>query len=195
MVLLPLRCLFWGSLLTAVSSVSALTRQGIWGFESGEWEEKQYFGEGTFLADFGRTDRWVEKPGKVARVPAVQGRLPLSSSRSGSQVAPRERVVGAQQKTCTCGVDGVGIWGASSLYLVKRLQSGFVASEAGRTETGEGFQRREGRPGKGRGGSGRFPVPFPLWTDASLVRGYHILATWGCLLVGIRVGAEAQVLL
>lgn len=79
--------------------------------------------------------------------------------------------MGALQKTCTYGGDGDGIWGASSLYLVKRLQSSFVASEAGCAETGEGFQKPEGRLGKGRGGSGRFPVPFPLWTDASLYAG------------------------
>lgn len=55
-------------------------------------------GEGTFLADFGRTERWVEKLGKVPRVLAERGRLPLSSSRLGSHVAHRGRVVGALQK-------------------------------------------------------------------------------------------------
>lgn len=51
--------------------------------------------------------------------------------------------------------------------MVERLESGF-ASEAGHTETAEGFRKWEERPAKGRGGSGRFPVSFSLWTDASL---------------------------
>lgn len=43
------------------------TRRESWGFESGEWEEKQYFGKRPFLADFGGQEGgW--KVGKVLGV-------------------------------------------------------------------------------------------------------------------------------
>ena len=73
---------------------------------------------------------------KVPRVPAASVSSPVGVPGSPK----RARGGGALQETCTCGVDGVGILGDSSLYLVGRLESGF-ASEAGHAETGEGFQR------------------------------------------------------
>lgn len=60
MVRLPLQCLLWGCFLTAVSLVSVPTGGGNLKLESREWEKKQYFGEGTFQADFGGTGGWVE---------------------------------------------------------------------------------------------------------------------------------------
>lgn len=52
--------------------------------------------------------------------------------------------MGALQKTCTWGVDGVGIWGgASSLTLVKRLESGFALEMRGFRDE-KGGRAREG---------------------------------------------------
>lgn len=92
---------------------------GVWDLR-GEREEEQYFGGGIFLPDFVEDGRvggsWARYPGVLAGL----GGLPPSPPRLGFQVAHRGCDVGALQETCLDSVDGVAVWGASSLHQERR---------------------------------------------------------------------------
>lgn len=80
------------------------------------------------------------------------------------------------------------IWskGCSLILLLQRLAAQRLA---------RGFRSQKGGWVREEAGLVGFLSLFHCGQMPASMRGYHILATWGCLLVGIRVGAEGQVLL
>lgn len=74
--------------------------------------------------------------------------------------------MGALQETCQDSVNGVGVWRASNLHLVKRLASGF-ASEAGYAEKSRRFRNGK-KDGPREEVVWAVSCPFGTWTDARL---------------------------